>query len=59
MAFEAVMHLWGRKPLKVYGNHMSESILTILGHIIKGEATIKVGMGTAKTHIGTGLPGVQ
>ncbi len=53
------MHLWGRKPLKVYGNHMSESILTILGHIIKGEATIKVGMGTAKTHIGTGLPGVQ
>ncbi|XP_023930490.1 E3 ubiquitin-protein ligase HUWE1 [Lingula anatina] len=40
-AFQAVMHLWGRKPLKVYGSRMSESILAILCHIIKGEAVIK------------------
>ena len=36
------MHLWNKKPLKVYGGRMSESILAILCHIIKGEAVIKV-----------------
>ena len=36
------MHLWGKRPLKVYGGRMSESILAILCHIIKGEAVIKV-----------------
>jgi E3 ubiquitin-protein ligase HUWE1 len=35
------MYLWDKKPLKVYGSRMSESILAILCHIIKGEATIK------------------
>ena len=42
MAFTSVMHLWNKKPLKVYGGRMSESILAILCHIIKGEAVIKV-----------------
>ena len=42
MAFNAVMHLWGKKPLKVYGGHMTESILAIICHIIKGEVVIKV-----------------
>ena len=41
-AFHAVMKLWNKKPLKVYGGRMSESILAILCHIIKGEATLKV-----------------
>lgn len=41
-AFKAVMHLWNKKPLKVYGSRMSESILAILCHIIKGENIIVV-----------------
>ena len=36
------MSLWNKKPLKVYGGRMSESILAILCHIIKGEQLIKV-----------------
>ncbi|XP_060080556.1 E3 ubiquitin-protein ligase HUWE1-like [Ylistrum balloti] len=40
-AFNAVMHLWNKKPLKLYGGRMSESILAILCHIIKGETIIK------------------
>ena len=35
-AFDAVMKLWGRKPLKIYGARMTESVLTILCHILKG-----------------------
>ena len=45
MAFETVMFLWGKtplKPLNKYGRWMSESILAILCHIIKGESVIKV-----------------
>eukprot|EP00095_Tigriopus_kingsejongensis_P000123 maker-scaffold450_size166944-snap-gene-0.20 protein:Tk00123 transcript:maker-scaffold450_size166944-snap-gene-0.20-mRNA-1 annotation:"hypothetical protein DAPPUDRAFT_313219" len=41
MAFEAVMMLWGKKPLKVYGPRMSESVLSILCHILKGEKIIE------------------
>ena len=41
-SFHAVMSLWNKKPLKVYGGRMSESILAILCHIIKGEQLIKV-----------------
>jgi E3 ubiquitin-protein ligase HUWE1 len=40
-AFEAVMHIWGKKPLQVYGWRMSESVLSILCHILKGETLIK------------------
>jgi E3 ubiquitin-protein ligase HUWE1 len=42
MAFDAVMYLWNKKPLKGYGSRMTESILAILCHIIKGEPVIKV-----------------
>ncbi len=35
-AFDAVMKLWARRPLKVYGARMTESVLTILCHILKG-----------------------
>jgi E3 ubiquitin-protein ligase HUWE1 len=35
-AFDAVMKLWGKRPLKVYGARMTESVLTILCHILKG-----------------------
>lgn len=41
LAFEAVMLLWGRRPLPSYGIRMSESILSILRHIIRGEKIIK------------------
>ncbi|KAL3853804.1 hypothetical protein ACJMK2_017313, partial [Sinanodonta woodiana] len=40
-AFNAVMHLWNKKPLKIYGSRMTESILAILCHIIKAESLIK------------------
>ncbi|ESO88796.1 hypothetical protein LOTGIDRAFT_125574 [Lottia gigantea] len=40
-AFNAVMNLWGKQPLKIYGSRMSESMLAILCHIIKGETIIK------------------
>lgn len=40
LAFEALMKLWGRKPLKGYGPRMSESILLILCHVLKGEKLI-------------------
>ena len=40
-AFEAVMLMWGKKPLKSYGARMTESILSILRHILRGEKIIK------------------
>nr|XP_006822183.1 PREDICTED: E3 ubiquitin-protein ligase HUWE1-like [Saccoglossus kowalevskii] len=40
-AFHAVMNLWDRKPLKVYGGRMSESMLAILCHILRGESVIR------------------
>ncbi|XP_044741696.1 E3 ubiquitin-protein ligase HUWE1 isoform X4 [Chrysoperla carnea] len=40
-AFECVMLMWGRKPLKTYGARMTESILSILRHILQGEKVIK------------------
>ncbi|XP_063707232.1 E3 ubiquitin-protein ligase HUWE1 isoform X2 [Culicoides brevitarsis] len=39
-AYQSVMHLWGCAPLKTYGLRMSESILTILKHIFRGEKII-------------------
>lgn len=41
LAFEAVMYLWGKKPLPTYGLRMTESILSILRHILRGEKIIK------------------
>lgn len=41
LAFEAVMYLWGKKPLPNYGLRMTESILSILRHILRGEKIIK------------------
>jgi E3 ubiquitin-protein ligase HUWE1 len=41
MAFLAVMKIWGKKPLKVYGARMAESVLSILCHILKGEKLIE------------------
>ncbi|XP_066587993.1 E3 ubiquitin-protein ligase HUWE1 isoform X2 [Prorops nasuta] len=40
-AFEAVMLMWGKKPLKTYGARMTEYILSILRHILRGEKIIK------------------
>lgn len=40
-AFQSVMHIWGKKPLPVYGGRMAESVLAILCHILKGENLIK------------------
>lgn len=40
LAFEAVMLLWGKKPLPSYGVRMTESILSILRHILRGEKII-------------------
>lgn len=40
-AFLAIQHLWGFKPLKSYGLRMTESMLSILKHIIKGEKVLQ------------------
>ncbi|KAG7210750.1 hypothetical protein KM043_012246 [Ampulex compressa] len=40
-AFEAITLMWGKKPLKNYGARMTESILSILRHILRGEKIIK------------------
>jgi len=34
-AIAAVSKLWGMRPLKGYGDQMTESVLTILWHILK------------------------
>ena len=57
MAFDAVMLLWGKSPLKTFGRWMSESILVILCEIIKGQTVIKVSeqlyffQPTSRTHL--------
>lgn len=40
-AFLSIQHLWGFKPLKSYGLRMTESMLSILKHIIKGEKVLQ------------------
>ncbi|RZB39554.1 DUF913, HECT, DUF908 and/or WWE domain containing protein [Asbolus verrucosus] len=41
LAFEAVMLLWDKAPIASYGTRLSENILTILRHILRGEKIIK------------------
>nr|XP_012602058.1 E3 ubiquitin-protein ligase HUWE1 isoform X6 [Microcebus murinus] len=40
-AFTCIKNLWNRKPLKVYGGRMAESMLAILCHILRGEPMIR------------------
>uniref|UniRef100_W8BYZ8 E3 ubiquitin-protein ligase HUWE1 n=1 Tax=Notamacropus eugenii TaxID=9315 RepID=W8BYZ8_NOTEU len=40
-AFICIKNLWNRKPLKVYGGRMAESMLAILCHILQGEPVIQ------------------
>ncbi|XP_036596594.1 E3 ubiquitin-protein ligase HUWE1-like, partial [Trichosurus vulpecula] len=40
-AFTCIKNLWNRKPLKVYGGRMAESMLAILCHILRGEHVIR------------------
>ncbi|XP_069738899.1 E3 ubiquitin-protein ligase HUWE1-like [Phaenicophaeus curvirostris] len=40
-AFSCIRQLWGRRPLKVYGGRMAESMLAILCHILRGEPLIR------------------
>uniref|UniRef100_A0A8C2MHS9 E3 ubiquitin-protein ligase HUWE1 n=1 Tax=Cricetulus griseus TaxID=10029 RepID=A0A8C2MHS9_CRIGR len=40
-AFTCIKNLWNRKPLKVYGGRMAESMLAILCHILRGEPLIR------------------
>ncbi|KAJ8265460.1 hypothetical protein COCON_G00145590 [Conger conger] len=40
-AFSCIRSLWNRRPLKVYGGRMAESMLAILCHILRGEPTIR------------------
>ncbi|XP_017342507.1 E3 ubiquitin-protein ligase HUWE1 isoform X3 [Ictalurus punctatus] len=40
-AFNCIRSLWNRKPLKVYGGRMAESMLAILCHILRGEPVIQ------------------
>ncbi|MBN3301500.1 HUWE1 ligase, partial [Amia calva] len=40
-AFSCIRSLWNRRPLKVYGGRMAESMLAILCHILRGETPIR------------------
>ena len=40
VAFSAVSTLWGQKPVREVGQ-MSEAVLQILSHIMKGESQIR------------------
>ncbi|XP_056278229.1 E3 ubiquitin-protein ligase HUWE1 isoform X8 [Pseudoliparis swirei] len=40
-AFSCIRSLWHRRPLKVYGGRMAESMLAILCHILRGEPVIQ------------------
>uniref|UniRef100_A0A665X4Y6 E3 ubiquitin-protein ligase HUWE1 n=1 Tax=Echeneis naucrates TaxID=173247 RepID=A0A665X4Y6_ECHNA len=57
-AFNCIRSLWNRKPLKVYGGRMAESMLAILCHILRGEPVIQERLakereGTAPAATGT------
>uniref|UniRef100_A0A1B6DRZ8 HECT-type E3 ubiquitin transferase n=1 Tax=Clastoptera arizonana TaxID=38151 RepID=A0A1B6DRZ8_9HEMI len=41
LAFTHVSYLWGRKPLKTYGSQMTETMLIIFRHILRGEKIIE------------------
>uniref|UniRef100_A0A8C0L6I7 E3 ubiquitin-protein ligase HUWE1 n=1 Tax=Canis lupus dingo TaxID=286419 RepID=A0A8C0L6I7_CANLU len=41
VTFTCIKNLWNRKPLKVYGGRMAESMLAILCHILRGEPVIR------------------
>nr|XP_049610449.1 E3 ubiquitin-protein ligase HUWE1 isoform X8 [Syngnathus scovelli] len=53
-AFTCIRSLWNRKPLKVYGGRMAESMLAILCHILRGEPVIQERL--AKEREGTVRP---
>ncbi|XP_069501404.1 E3 ubiquitin-protein ligase HUWE1 isoform X3 [Ambystoma mexicanum] len=47
-SFTCIKNLWNRRPLKVYGGRMAESMLAILCHILRGEPVIREKMGKEK-----------
>ena len=53
MAFEAVLKLWNKKPLKSYGVKISESVLVILCSILKGESIINEKLAKEKATVST------
>ncbi|XP_073669096.1 E3 ubiquitin-protein ligase HUWE1 isoform X4 [Paramisgurnus dabryanus] len=53
-AFSCIRNLWNRKPLKVYGGRMAESMLAILCHILRGEPIIQERL--SKEREGTARP---
>jgi hypothetical protein len=56
LAFDSVMLMWGKKPLKSYGARMSESMLAILRHILRGEKIMAVSWYCCAFCIGFGVP---
>uniref|UniRef100_A0A670YEI1 E3 ubiquitin-protein ligase HUWE1 n=1 Tax=Pseudonaja textilis TaxID=8673 RepID=A0A670YEI1_PSETE len=48
VTFTCIKNLWNRKPLKVYGGRMAESMLAILCHILRGEPVIRERLGKEK-----------
>uniref|UniRef100_A0A8C1W517 HECT-type E3 ubiquitin transferase n=1 Tax=Cyprinus carpio TaxID=7962 RepID=A0A8C1W517_CYPCA len=53
-AFSCIRNLWNRKPLKIYGGRMAESMLAILCHILRGEPIIQERL--SKEREGTARP---
>ncbi|XP_057244535.1 E3 ubiquitin-protein ligase HUWE1-like, partial [Malurus melanocephalus] len=44
-AFACIKQLWQRRPLKVYGGRMAESMLAILCHILRAEPLLRERLG--------------
>ena len=42
LAFNALSYLWGRRPMKTYGERMTDTMLIIFRHILRGEKTLEV-----------------
>ncbi|XP_059588545.1 E3 ubiquitin-protein ligase HUWE1 isoform X3 [Alligator mississippiensis] len=40
-AFQCIQQLWHRRPLRVYGGRMAESMLAILCHVLRGEPLLR------------------
>ncbi|XP_046406854.1 E3 ubiquitin-protein ligase HUWE1 isoform X2 [Ischnura elegans] len=56
LGFAALFALWGKKPLPKYGGRITESMLTIYRHIIKGEKFIQDKLAKRKESVVEGGP---
>ncbi|XP_056366849.1 E3 ubiquitin-protein ligase HUWE1 [Oenanthe melanoleuca] len=56
-AFACIKQLWQRRPLKVYGGRMAESMLAILCHILRAEPLLRERLGREREGSASDEPG--